>query len=107
MTLHEFLDCHYGADGDEQLRRRLAAGEEREGPQRMTALHVAAMRRPGPAFERIGLGAASYVAVLAHDPKLDVAALELAARSPARYVGALGSRRTHERRVAAGDGSRR
>jgi xanthine dehydrogenase accessory factor len=39
------------------------------------------------------------VAVLTHDPKFDVPALAVALRSPAGYVGALGSRRTHADRV--------
>ena len=36
---------------------------------------------------------------LTHDPKLDDPGLEVALRSPAFYVGALGSRRTHAGRV--------
>ena len=53
---------------------------------------------PEEAFERIGLDGSSYVAVLTHDPKFDEPALALALRSPARYVGAIGSRRTQEAR---------
>jgi xanthine dehydrogenase accessory factor len=42
-----------------------------------------------------------YTAVLAltHDPKIDDPALTAALRSPCFYIGALGSRKTHERRV--------
>ena len=54
---------------------------------------------PEQAFEEIGLNETSYVAVLTHDLKIDVPALRLALRSPARYVGVLGSRRTHAKRV--------
>ena len=39
--------------------------------------------------------AASAIVCLTHDPKLDDAALAVALRSPAYYVAALGSRRTH------------
>lgn len=39
------------------------------------------------------------VVALTHDPKLDDPALEAALRSSAFYIGALGSRRTHARRV--------
>ncbi|GAA3036630.1 XdhC family protein [Microbacterium dextranolyticum] len=39
------------------------------------------------------------VCVLSHDPRLDVPALTLALRSPAGYVGAMGSRRTHDDRL--------
>jgi len=37
---------------------------------------------------------------MAHDPKLDDAALAIALRPSAFYVGALGSARTHTRRIA-------
>jgi xanthine dehydrogenase accessory factor len=54
---------------------------------------------PREAFARIGgIDRATYVAVLTHDPKLDDAALELALRSDAPYVGAMGSRRAQAQR---------
>jgi xanthine dehydrogenase accessory factor len=54
---------------------------------------------PEEAFARIGgIDRATYIAVLTHDPKLDDAALELAVRSPAAYIGAMGSRRAQEKR---------
>lgn len=40
------------------------------------------------------------VVTLTHDPKIDDPALEIAIRSDAFYVGALGSTRTHGKRVA-------
>jgi len=46
------------------------------------------------------LNSSSYVVLLTHDPKLDDPALKLALTSPARYVGALGSPKTHARRLA-------
>jgi xanthine dehydrogenase accessory factor len=39
------------------------------------------------------------ICVLTHDPKFDVPLLEAALRTPARYIGAMGSRRTHEQRL--------
>jgi xanthine dehydrogenase accessory factor len=62
---------------------------------------------PEEAFTRIGgIDRATYIAVLTHDPKLDDAALSLALRSEAAYVGAMGSRRAQaqrrERLLAAG-----
>ncbi len=55
---------------------------------------------PDEALRAIGLDAATAVAVLSHDAKLDDAALIAALRSDAFYVGALGSRKTHAGRVA-------
>jgi len=37
--------------------------------------------------------------VLAHDPKIDDPALEAALKSPAFYIGALGSKKTHAARL--------
>lgn len=39
------------------------------------------------------------IVTLTHDPKLDDPALVAALRSPAFYIGALGSRKTHEKRL--------
>jgi xanthine dehydrogenase accessory factor len=39
------------------------------------------------------------VVTLTHDPKLDDPALDVALNSPAFYIGALGSKRTHAKRV--------
>ncbi|OGO09335.1 MAG: hypothetical protein A2Z66_00050 [Chloroflexi bacterium RBG_13_66_10] len=53
---------------------------------------------PDAGLETLGLTAGTAVAVLSHDPKLDDPALLVALRSPAFYVGALGSARTQELR---------
>ena len=42
----------------------------------------------------------TVICVLTHDPKFDVPLLEVALRTPAWYVGAMGSRNTHEDRLA-------
>ena len=42
----------------------------------------------------------SAVVTLTHDPKLDDPALDVALKSQAFYIGALGSRRTHAKRIA-------
>ncbi len=44
--------------------------------------------------------ARTVICVLTHDPKFDVPLLEVALRTPASYIGAMGSRRTHEDRLA-------
>ncbi|MEW2272585.1 XdhC family protein [Streptomyces griseofuscus] len=41
----------------------------------------------------------TVICVLTHDPKFDVPLLQRALRTPARYIGAMGSRRTHEDRL--------
>lgn len=41
----------------------------------------------------------TVICVLTHDPKFDVPVLEVALRQPAAYIGAMGSRRTHEDRL--------
>ncbi|MBU4617567.1 XdhC family protein [Rhodococcus sp. GG48] len=51
-------------------------------------------------LETAPVDAHTVMAVLTHDEKFDVPLLERALRSDASYVGAMGSRATHERRVA-------
>ncbi|WP_128374577.1 XdhC family protein [Streptomyces cavernae] len=41
----------------------------------------------------------TVICVLTHDPKFDVPLLEEALRRPAAYIGAMGSRRTHDERT--------
>jgi xanthine dehydrogenase accessory factor len=53
---------------------------------------------PEAAFQQIGLDASCYVCILSHDPKFDEPALQLALRSSARYIGAIGSRKTQASR---------
>lgn len=54
---------------------------------------------PEEAFARLGgIDPATAIVVLTHDPKLDDAALRVALRSDAGYVGAMGSRRAQESR---------
>ena len=53
---------------------------------------------PDRGLAEAGVHAGTAVAVLTHDPKLDDPAILAALRSPAFYVGALGSRKTQEKR---------
>lgn len=53
---------------------------------------------PEDAFRKVGVDDATCICVLSHDPKFDEPALDHALRSPARYVGAIGSRKTQELR---------
>ena len=76
-------------------------------PERFPDAEEVVAAWPDEAFARIGgIDRATYVAILTHDPKLDDAALSIALRSEAPYVGAMGSRRAQahrrERLLAAG-----
>jgi len=54
---------------------------------------------PDDAMTTLGLDARTAVVTLTHDPKIDDPALIAALRSPAFYIGALGSRKTHASRL--------
>jgi xanthine dehydrogenase accessory factor len=48
---------------------------------------------------RTTINARTVICVLTHDPKFDVPLLQVALRTPAAYVGAMGSRRTNDERL--------
>ena len=54
---------------------------------------------PDEALARLKPDARTAIVTLTHDPKLDDPALDSALRSPAFYVGALGSKKTHAARL--------
>ena len=54
---------------------------------------------PDDALEMLRPDGRAAVVTLTHDPKLDDPALEVALRTPAFYIAALGGRRTHARRL--------
>ena len=56
---------------------------------------------PGPLFERSGhlLGPSDAVCILTHDPKFDVPAIQGALATKAAYIGVMGSRKTHAKRL--------
>ncbi len=68
-------------------------------PDRFPHVDELINRWPDEALTQIGLTAETSVVVVTHDPKLDDPALLVALPSPARYVGALGSPKTHAKRV--------
>lgn len=55
---------------------------------------------PDEALTEYGLDMRTALVLLTHDPKLDDPALHLALKSDCFYIGALGSTRTHAKRVA-------
>src|SRR5262249_30283549 len=54
---------------------------------------------PDEAMGTLSLDARTAVVTLTHDPKLDDPALDAALRSKAFYIGALGSKKTHAKRL--------
>lgn len=56
---------------------------------------------PGDIVRELNLNEATCFVTLTHDEKLDNPALLAALNSPVRYIGALGSRRTHAARIAS------
>lgn len=67
-------------------------------PERFPTADVIA-EWPQDALPKLGLDPFSAVAIVAHVEHIDDEALKFALRSPARYIGALGSKRNHMRRI--------
>jgi len=61
---------------------------------------------PDDAFAHLDITPNTFIAILTHDPKFDEPALVAALETPARYIGAIGSRKTNadrrQRLVEAG-----
>jgi len=69
-------------------------------PERIASADELLVEWPEDALARVDLNERSAVVVLTHEERFDVPALIGALRSDAFYVGALGSRRTQEKRRA-------
>lgn len=57
-------------------------------------------RYPSEVLSNFPLDNATYAVILSHDPKIDDNALEVLLKHPVAYIGALGSRKNHEKRTA-------
>ena len=61
---------------------------------------------PDEVFAKVGIDSATCICLLTHDPKFDEPAIDTALKSPAAYIGVIGSRKTQqlrrERLAAAG-----
>ena len=53
---------------------------------------------PDKAFAQLHVDPSTYIAILSHDPKLDEPATRGALQTSARYIGAIGARKTHAER---------
>lgn len=69
-------------------------------PQRFPQADEVVVEWPHRWLASAPVDARTVICVLTHDPKFDVPLLEVALRTPAAYVGAMGSRRTHDDRLA-------
>ncbi len=69
-------------------------------PARFPEAHEVVCEWPHDYLARTAIDERTVMCVLTHDPKFDVPLLEVALRSPAAYIGAMGSRRTHDDRLA-------
>ncbi|NUR62076.1 MAG: XdhC family protein [Catenulispora sp.] len=67
--------------------------------ERFPDAHEVVVAWPHRYLASTSLDARTAICVLTHDPKFDIPALEIALRSPAGYVGAMGSRRTCTDRI--------
>ena len=54
---------------------------------------------PSEVLPEFDLDAYTYAVILSHDPKIDDDALAILLRSGVAYIGALGSKKTHEKRI--------
>jgi xanthine dehydrogenase accessory factor len=69
-------------------------------PARFPEAHEVVCEWPHDFLARTVVDERTVICVLTHDPKFDVPLLEVALRTTAMYIGAMGSRRTHADRLA-------
>jgi xanthine dehydrogenase accessory factor len=68
-------------------------------PERFPAVDELIAGWPDKVFDHIELDRRTYVVLLSHDARFEVPVLEAVKGKPIRYLGAMGSRRTHALRV--------
>ena len=70
-------------------------------PRRFPAADEVVVTWPGPMFARRGaeLSGRDAVCILTHDPKFDVPAVQGALATKVGYIGVMGSRKTHAKRM--------
>ncbi|GAB7038251.1 MULTISPECIES: XdhC family protein [Catenuloplanes] len=68
-------------------------------PRRFPDADEVVVRWPHDYLAATEVDARTVLCVLTHDPKFDIPLLTAALRSPARYIGAMGSRATHRDRM--------
>ncbi len=67
--------------------------------ERFPTAHRLLVGWPNDLMDEIDFDRRTWVVVLSHDPRHETPPLEAALKSDTRYIGAMGSRRTHNQRV--------
>ncbi len=88
--------AHYFGFDTTVIDPRGIFAQKTDFPTPPNALHV---DWPAEILPDLTLDAYTYAVLLTHDPKIDDQALHLLLRSNVAYIGALGSKKTHEKRV--------
>ena len=70
-----------------------------KGATDLNSPHQMHQKWPEEVLKDIDLDANTYAVLLTHDPKIDDQALHILLKSKVAYIGALGSRKTHAKRV--------
>lgn len=68
-------------------------------PERFPTAREVIVGWPGDVIDQLGFDRRTWVVILAHDRRHEEPVLEAALRNDVRYIGAMGSRRTHEIRI--------
>ena len=90
--------CSFGS----QMGYRVTVVDSRPAfatQERFPEAHRVIVGWPDDIMDRLGFDRRTWVVVLSHDPRHETPPLAAALRSYTRYIGAMGSRRTHRQRV--------
>ena len=90
--------CSFGS----QMGYRVTVVDSRPAfatQERFPEAHRVIVGWPDDIMDRLGFDRRTWVVVLSHDPRHETPPLAAALKADTRYIGAMGSRRTHRQRV--------